>query len=130
MEFIMFFFKQKTAYDMRIRDWSSDVCSSDLLERADAVDQPAAGLHPRRRAFEKGGLHLGQRRDFGWPNPVEHVWMAAENTGRRTGRIEQHMIETAFGLPPRHVGFDQFGGHAGALHILAKSRQKNEKAPG
>src|SRR3546814_13171376 len=26
----MFFFKQKTAYDMRISDWSSDVCSSDL----------------------------------------------------------------------------------------------------
>src|SRR3546814_10767679 len=26
-----FFFKQKTAYDMRISDWSSDVCSSDLM---------------------------------------------------------------------------------------------------
>src|SRR3546814_5591400 len=29
--FFIFFFKQKTAYDMRISDWSSDVCSSDLL---------------------------------------------------------------------------------------------------
>src|SRR3546814_5792870 len=29
---IVFFFKQKTAYKMRIRDWSSDVCSSDLRE--------------------------------------------------------------------------------------------------
>src|SRR3546814_17812102 len=28
-----FFFKQKTAYEMRISDWSSDVCSSDLLAR-------------------------------------------------------------------------------------------------
>src|SRR3546814_13272114 len=28
--FVCFFFKQKTAYDMRISDWSSDVCSSDL----------------------------------------------------------------------------------------------------
>src|SRR3546814_2048276 len=28
-----FFFKQKTAYEMRISDWSSDVCSSDLLRR-------------------------------------------------------------------------------------------------
>src|SRR3546814_1607911 len=28
----MFFFKQKTAYEMRISDWSSDVCSSDLKE--------------------------------------------------------------------------------------------------
>src|SRR3546814_12488166 len=29
-----FFFKQKTAYEMRISDWSSDVCSSDLFARA------------------------------------------------------------------------------------------------
>src|SRR3546814_20464597 len=32
------FFKQKTAYEMRISDWSSDVCSSDLVERGE-VDQ-------------------------------------------------------------------------------------------
>src|SRR3546814_7560942 len=31
-----FFFKQKTAYEMRISDWSSDVCSSDLLAALDA----------------------------------------------------------------------------------------------
>src|SRR3546814_1832471 len=30
MFFFFFFFKQKTAYEMRISDWSSDVCSSDL----------------------------------------------------------------------------------------------------
>src|SRR3546814_1666879 len=30
VEFFIFFFKQKTAYEMRISDWSSDVCSSDL----------------------------------------------------------------------------------------------------
>src|SRR3546814_5276127 len=30
-----FFFKQKTAYEMRISDWSSDVCSSDLLTALD-----------------------------------------------------------------------------------------------
>src|SRR3546814_7544301 len=29
--FFVFFFKQKTAYEMRISDWSSDVCSSDLV---------------------------------------------------------------------------------------------------
>src|SRR3546814_8216266 len=29
--FLGFFFKQKTAYEMRISDWSSDVCSSDLV---------------------------------------------------------------------------------------------------
>src|SRR3546814_7859310 len=35
--FFFFFFKQKTAYEMRISDWSSDVCSSDL-EIDDALD--------------------------------------------------------------------------------------------
>src|SRR3546814_6989837 len=32
----VFFFKQKTAYEMRISDWSSDVCSSDLSRTPDA----------------------------------------------------------------------------------------------
>src|SRR3546814_10326000 len=31
MAYVMFFFKQKSAYEMRISDWSSDVCSSDLV---------------------------------------------------------------------------------------------------
>src|SRR3546814_2302271 len=31
---VFFFFKQKTAYEMRISDWSSDVCSSDLFSRS------------------------------------------------------------------------------------------------
>src|SRR3546814_16376975 len=39
-----FFFKQKTAYDMRISDWSSDVCSSDLGGRAHpGIQQHDAG---------------------------------------------------------------------------------------
>src|SRR3546814_1978670 len=35
---IFFFFKQKTAYEMRISDWSSDVCSSDLERVAEALE--------------------------------------------------------------------------------------------
>src|SRR3546814_6629543 len=42
----MFFFKQKTAYELRISDWSSDVCSSDLVivedRRIGAVQFPRA----------------------------------------------------------------------------------------
>src|SRR3546814_8521451 len=34
---MFFFFKQKTAYEMRISDWSSDVCSSDLLTRTGQI---------------------------------------------------------------------------------------------
>src|SRR3546814_4454952 len=36
---VFFFFKQKTAYEMRISDWSSDVCSSDLTVILDRFDQ-------------------------------------------------------------------------------------------
>src|SRR3546814_2864612 len=36
---IFFFFKQKTAYEMRISDWSADVCSSDLVDFAARVTQ-------------------------------------------------------------------------------------------
>src|SRR3546814_6281486 len=38
----LFLFKQKTAYEMRIRDWSSDVCSSDLVSITSRV-VPATG---------------------------------------------------------------------------------------
>src|SRR3546814_11053627 len=38
----VFFFKQKTAYELRISDWSSDVCSSDLL----AADLGERVVHP------------------------------------------------------------------------------------
>src|SRR3546814_1222053 len=36
---VFFFFKQKTAYEMRISDWSSDVCSSDLFGVQEAFKQ-------------------------------------------------------------------------------------------
>src|SRR3546814_10190160 len=53
----IFFFKQKTAYEMRISDWSSDVCSSDLL---------AAGLKSHVQSlsrFAGEGLICGDLRD-------------------------------------------------------------------
>src|SRR3546814_12292358 len=45
----MFFFKQKTAYEMRISDWSSDVCSSDLAE---ANEEEKRRVEEKRRAEE------------------------------------------------------------------------------
>src|SRR3546814_8022421 len=43
---IVFFFKQKTAYEVRISDWSSDVCSSDLEVRGvgRAMDRPPGNI--------------------------------------------------------------------------------------
>src|SRR3546814_3899875 len=38
----VFFFKQKTAYEMRISDWSSDVCSSDLFDKLTYAGNPAS----------------------------------------------------------------------------------------
>src|SRR3546814_1627472 len=66
-----FFFKQKTAYEMRISDWSSDVCSSDLLrERSQLAvlgerDADAARQLPHdlglRRATAKVGANACDR---------------------------------------------------------------------
>src|SRR3546814_2929644 len=73
-----FFFKQKTAYEMRISDWSSDVCSSDLrrdvdradrLHRADRSDVESAQkphgrgkLHGRDRAGSEESSRSEERR--------------------------------------------------------------------
>src|SRR3546814_3088085 len=44
--YFFFFFKQKTAYEMRISDWSSDVCSSDLSLDAIFLDEGFGTLDP------------------------------------------------------------------------------------
>src|SRR3546814_3812736 len=55
----VFFFKQKTAYEMRISDWSSDVCSSDLLlrwgqfEAAERLARNVESLGVQFNAFER-----------------------------------------------------------------------------
>src|SRR3546814_5558089 len=59
-----FFFKQKTAYEMRISDWSSDVCSSDLAMRqagADGIAQQSAALVQRIEQDARQRLEWGQR---------------------------------------------------------------------
>src|SRR3546814_12833865 len=53
---MFFFFKQKTAYEMRISDWSSDVCSSDLGRgcRGCCATAPGSASRRRRRLVETG----------------------------------------------------------------------------
>src|SRR3546814_1166169 len=46
VSFVLFFFKQKTAYELRISDWSSDVCSSDLHARIEGLGFAAQGDAP------------------------------------------------------------------------------------
>src|SRR3546814_2169529 len=76
VSFCIFFFKQKTAYEMRISDWSSDVCSSDLLD-LDVVD----------RVLDD--LELPDLRNLG----VEHI--AEEGPGPAAVRVDQHVAGTA-----------------------------------
>src|SRR3546814_13657369 len=52
---VFFFFKQKTAYEMRISDWSSDVCSSDLLDAA--AHRVALRLDPAEHAQRRDAWH-------------------------------------------------------------------------
>src|SRR3546814_5322817 len=53
-----FFFKQKTAYELRISDWSSDVCSSDLEPK---VDKPVRTIIARvRQSARRGSGKCGE----------------------------------------------------------------------
>src|SRR3546814_1811984 len=82
---LFFFFKQKTAYEMRISDWSSDVCSSDLLGQAVGDDQvdaflvagPFVDLVGGERGRPWSVVGAGRRRD-----PVRAAWsVPAEDLG-------------------------------------------------
>src|SRR3546814_4943356 len=51
--FLFFFFKQKTAYEMRISDWSSDVCSSDLVGQWKRARYFPLGEETMRQAVDR-----------------------------------------------------------------------------
>src|SRR3546814_9423402 len=63
--FSFFFFKHKTAYEMRISDWSSDVCSSDLEEHRTRTFRPGYQAH--------GGLGDDAELAFGAADEAEQV---------------------------------------------------------
>src|SRR3546814_1059017 len=114
---LFFVFKQKTAYEMRISDWSSDVCSSDLQAAADGtrgairVDlphrRPRLGPRPRRRHEPDQVLHARTadgrqpRRDrhAGYLEPEEvrpprHHHELRRRQPLRVFRSEEHTSET------------------------------------
>src|SRR3546814_1284578 len=70
MIFIFFFFKQKTAYEMRISDWSSDVCSSDLdmagqqhVLAHHQIEPVALPVPSRIQLHDRLHRHLGAHRE-------------------------------------------------------------------
>src|SRR3546814_10436531 len=69
---MFFFFKQKTAYEMRISDWSSDVCSSDLIGAQGVPLTPGRSL-----AVDSSLLPLGV------PLWLDTTWPATDKPLRR-----------------------------------------------
>src|SRR3546814_5053172 len=92
---LVFFFKQKTAYEMRISDWSSDVCSSDLIVQQTATSDVGQTLD--------GIAMLGQRSqnrfDVNTGRLHDHVFQRTATqllAGTRIGvgeRSEEHTSE-------------------------------------
>src|SRR3546814_1750306 len=112
----VFFFKQKTAYEMRISDWSSDVCSSDLggFEGEDLVDdrldRPALDqrgdlaqliairAHEEERVIHAAGPGFAANGRAPEPqhdaqNEVEALRACEVGIGRRGNRSEEHTSE-------------------------------------
>src|SRR3546814_2602393 len=97
-----FFFKQKTAYEMRISDWSSDVCSSDRLFGGDigrrSIDADGARLHDARRDQRDIGA-AGAAGDIG-------VDRAVDGDRRRAARraVEANLSAGAEKAAGREIG--------------------------
>src|SRR3546814_112320 len=85
----MFFFKQKTAYEMRISDWSSDVCSSDLLIAGNEAFRP----DERPALADEGNVGAGAA-DVDAYEIADAIQRAgvlcADNTGRRPREKQAH----------------------------------------
>src|SRR3546814_6346800 len=82
------FFKQKTAYERRISDWSADVCSSDLL--AVTLDDAAQGVTHVVRGqdlFVATHVHRLLQALLGLPTPVyHHHKLLTDATGARLAK--------------------------------------------
>src|SRR3546814_7204750 len=93
---LFFFFKQKTAYEIRISDWSSDVCSSDLFEGFDGAHDLArglgadrnrhAGMGAQKRLGEAAGFRRRRRDDAKAELPVQRPVERCHATGRASWR--------------------------------------------
>src|SRR3546814_14943670 len=90
---IIFLFKQETAYEMRISDWSSDVCSSDLVLRRRRRDELAFRAQLVR---VHGVAHVGgeqQRRDAEDDRVIRLVRLQADEASLVTRQIDTQELQ-------------------------------------
>src|SRR3546814_9718736 len=114
----VFFFKQKTAYEMRISDWSSDVCSSDL-------ERPGPAVHARRPRGTAAELHGGAAVGPVAPGPgdargVRRAARCAAAHAREAGRAGG-AGGTARGTAGGHAGRTKSEEHTTELQSLMRS---------
>src|SRR3546814_11933870 len=108
---MLFFFKQKTAYEMRISDWSSDVCSSDLSNAAKLGY--ACGALARRawRGFDPvcaiGGAACSPTRGAAFAGRIWFRLAACHKLGLGDGF---HLRHSCFGVPDLDYRTDRSDG--------------------
>src|SRR3546814_10456782 len=83
----VFFVKQKTAYEMRISDWSSDVCSSDLSDHGQCI-------HPDR-AYEDAVAGVTSKSDPKVTN--DRAMLRGQDQGKASGRPGSNATGSAYG---------------------------------
>src|SRR3546814_8719871 len=98
--YCVFFFKQKTAYEMRISDWSSDVCSSDLS----AIVVLLPGFYPGpagwRGLLRRSGQSLIEARQYrmGWrlllPAPLQGCRRRSPRNRSEERRVGKECVST------------------------------------
>src|SRR3546814_2024738 len=101
-----FFFKQKTAYEMRISDWSSDVCSSDLALHGSQHESGRPG-RPRLRLFRQRLVRREQdqqpprgRADRADRSAAVRRFAGHAQAGRLPPGPEARAAQAAGGVPP------------------------------
>src|SRR3546814_9368890 len=92
-----FVFKQKTAYDMRISDWSSDVCTSDLeaLATGAEVERVRSLINDAVRQL---GAACSEMDRHSRMQEQAVAGILAQNDGTSAGTDVRHFAETAVGL--------------------------------
>src|SRR3546814_1215240 len=87
------FFKQKTAYEMRISDWSSDVCSSDLCSRRTCKVQAGRKRNGRQRQSEQS--HGRERRPCDVRRPeLRHRLPGGDRRRSEERRVGKESVST------------------------------------